>query len=308
MTDTLFTTPHLPQSPKGGQATSIAAIPQPLKWHIDGGKAYLATRMVAMMPPHLHYVEPYAGGLSVMLAKDPTGVSEVANDRNGWLTNFWSVLREPRLFAELQRHLEACPFSESLFDAAAEVVHRSPLRPSEHLSAVSAAAWFFICCRQSMAGRLKSFAPLSRTRVRRAMNEQASAWITAIEGLPAVHKRLWPVVILNGEAVDVIRQQDGADTLFYIDPPYLHETRTSTATYGEFEMSPAQHRELLETLGTIKGKFILSGYDCPLYRAAEQLNGWHREEWELPNNAAGGDTKRRMTEVAWCNFEPGMNP
>jgi hypothetical protein len=32
----------------------------PLKWH--GGKHYLARQVVALMPSHLHYVEPFAGG------------------------------------------------------------------------------------------------------------------------------------------------------------------------------------------------------------------------------------------------------
>ena len=38
----------------------------PLKTH--GGKRYLAERLVALMPPHTHYVEPFAGGLSVLFA------------------------------------------------------------------------------------------------------------------------------------------------------------------------------------------------------------------------------------------------
>ena len=54
------------------------AVASPLKWH--GGKSYLAGRIVAMMPAHTHYVEPYAGGLSVLLAKEPEGVSEVVTD------------------------------------------------------------------------------------------------------------------------------------------------------------------------------------------------------------------------------------
>jgi DNA adenine methylase len=66
----------------------------PLKWH--GGKRYLAKRLVAMMPPHLHYVEPFAGGLSVLLAKDPEGVSEVVNDLDGELSNFWSGAERSR--------------------------------------------------------------------------------------------------------------------------------------------------------------------------------------------------------------------
>ena len=52
----------------------------PLKWH--GGKHYLAADIIGLMPPHQHYVEPYAGGLAALLAKDPEGVSEVATDES----------------------------------------------------------------------------------------------------------------------------------------------------------------------------------------------------------------------------------
>ena len=88
------------------------------------------------------------------------------------------------------------------------------------------------------AGRadFKDFATLSRNRTRRQMNEQASAWWTCVEGLPAVSARLRRVVVLNQPALEVIRQQDGPATLFYLDPPYLHETRASPGTY-KHEMS-----------------------------------------------------------------------
>ncbi len=89
------------------------------------------------------------------------------------------------------------------------------------------AVWFFITCRQSLAGRMEDFAPLSRTRTRRRMNEQCSAWLTAVEGLIEVHGRLKRVVILNRPALEVIRQEDGPQTLFYLDPPYLHQTRAA---------------------------------------------------------------------------------
>ena len=38
---------------------------QPLKWH--GGKYYLASKIIGLMPSHLHYVEPYFGGGAVLL-------------------------------------------------------------------------------------------------------------------------------------------------------------------------------------------------------------------------------------------------
>src|SRR5436309_5363896 len=88
---------------------------------------------------------------------------------------------------------------------------------------------------QSLAGRMKGFASLSKTRTRRRMNEQASAWITAVDGLPDVHARLRRVVVLCRPAIDAIRTEDGQGTLFYLDPPYLKETRSVPDVYG-FEM------------------------------------------------------------------------
>jgi DNA adenine methylase len=259
------------------------------------------------MPNHIHYVEPYAGSLAVLLERDPNrnwlgdggssstdGCSEVVNDLNGALTNFWRVLRDPTMFAEFERTIQAMPCSQVEFDAAgiAAPVGESP---------VATAVWFFVRCRQSRSGCFKDFTTIAKTRTRRGMNELPSAWWNAIEGLPAVHARLKRVVILNEDALVVIRKQDTPNTLFYLDPPYLHETRTSTGQYAN-EMSDQQHSELLGVLVGIKGKFQLSGYRSELYDSVAADNGWRRVDFDAPNNAAGGEKKRRMTECLWMNY------
>jgi DNA adenine methylase len=242
-------------------------------------------------------VEPYAGGLSVLLAKDPEGTSEVVNDTSFRLTNFWRVLQDPGLWLKFQHRVSMTPFSEIEWNNALEI-------PSGVYSDYVAAAMFFVRCRQSMAGRMKNFAPLTKSRLRRGMNEQVSAWLGAVEGLQAVHERLMRVVIENRDALDVIRQMDTPDTVFYCDPPYLHETR---ATVGEYdhEMTDQQHMDLLELLSVIEGKFLLSGYFSRLYDDFARECGWHMVAFELPNNSAGGAVKRRMTECVWTNFDPG---
>jgi DNA adenine methylase len=267
---------------------------QPIKWH--GGKHYLAQRIIALMPPHVHYVEPFFGGGSVLLQKDPEGVSEVVNDLNYELATFWAVLRSPEWFDAFVRLVEATPFSEALFDANGEQ-HYLPTDNSP-----VASAWrFFIRARQSRQGLTKDFATLSRNRTRRGMNEQVSSWLTAIEGLPDVHARLKRVVILNRDAIDVIRSQDGPNTLFYCDPPYLHETRVTTSDYAH-EMTPVQHRELLDVLSKIAGKFILSGYPSALYHQVESACGWHRLDIQIDNKASSAKEKEIKTESLWCNF------
>jgi DNA adenine methylase len=134
------------------------------------------------------------------------------------------------------------------------------------------------------------------------MNEQVAAWLSVIEGLPAVHARLKRVVILNQPALDVTRTQDGPRTLFYLDPPYAHETRATTGEYGQHEMTTHDHLVLLRTLMGIEGRFLLSGYRCDVYDEAAATGGWNRHDFELPNNASGSKAKKRMTESVWTNF------
>ena len=106
-------------------------------------------------------------------------------------------------------------------------------------------------------------------------------------------------MVLNEPALEVIRREDGENTLFYLDPPYLHETRAATATY-KHEMTADDHRELVATIKQCRGKVVLSGYPSLLY--AEELVGWRRRDFQIDNKAAGGKTKREMTEAVWMNY------
>ena len=275
----------------------------PLKW--PGGKHYVARQLVELMPRHTHYMEPYAGSLAVLLAKPCDGISEIVNDLHGDLTTFWRVLQSPSLFRRFRRRIEAVPFSETEWKNAKEVLTKPPETNPRSTTQVDRAVRFFILCRQSLAGRCKNFAPISRRRTRRNMNEQAAAWLRAIEGLSEVHARLQRVVILNRPAVEVIRSQDGPETLFYLDPPYHPDTRASVGQSGACEMTAAEHEELLDVVLCLQGKVLLSGYACPLYDS--RLAGWQRREFDLPNHQASGVLKRRMTEVLWCNFKPASH-
>ncbi len=279
---------------------------QPIKIH--GGKHYIAKKIVALMPPRcknpnkpsprdkgwLHYVEPYFGGGSVLLANDPEGISEVVNDIDRDLLTFWKILSNLKAFQEFKRRIEGTPFCEAAFDEAGFV----PENPEPMLRAIL----FFVRCRQSRQGLRKDFATITRNRTRRGMNEQASSWLSAIEGLPDVHARMSRVVMLNRPAPDVIRNQDDRRTLFYLDPPYLHETRAVKNSYAH-EMSKEDHEKLLLQIADIRGRFLLSGYRSKLYDDYARGYKWDRVEIPIDNKAGSGKTKRKMIEVVWANFK-----
>jgi DNA adenine methylase len=65
---------------------------KPRKVKTHGGKWYLARKIIERLPGHRVFVEPFAGGLSVLLNKPPAAV-EVASDRDERLIGFYRVLR-----------------------------------------------------------------------------------------------------------------------------------------------------------------------------------------------------------------------
>lgn len=67
-------------------------------------------------------------------------------------------------------------------------------------------------------------------------------------------------------------------------------------------MSKEDHGELLAAIAGIKGRFMLSGYRPHCTTIVHHSMAGRRVDFELPNNAAGGKSKRRMTECVWMNY------
>jgi DNA adenine methylase len=280
--------------------SAVGEISPPIKWH--GGKTYLAARIIALMPAHIHYVEPFFGGGAVFFRKPDNfvaGHSEVINDIYLELVNFWRVLQSETQFIEFERRMNLTPFAKPIWEESLEYV------PTE--DPIERAGAFFVRYRQSRQGLGNAFATMSRTRTRRGMNEQISSWLSAIEGLPAAHERLKRVVIFNEDASKLIKQEDETTSFFYCDPPYLRATRIAKDAYS-FEMTDLQHQELLDTLGNIRGKFLLSGYPNPLYEQAAQKYGWNRVDIEIDNKASSAKVKPKQTECLWFNYAETVKP
>lgn len=120
-------------------------------------------------------------------------------------------------------------------------------------------------------------------------------WMNLPPVIRDVADRMRGVVIENTPALDLIVAHDGPDTLFYVDPPYMPETRDNGADYRH-EMTDGDHRDLLIVLRSLTARVILSGYPSALY--ADALSGWTRIERETHADGA-----RNRIEVLWCNFK-----
>ena len=268
----------------------LPEIRPPCKYH--GAKYYLCTRLNELMPPHNTFVETHGGMGSVTLNKEPAKV-EVFNDIYGAVTNLFRGIRDDG--RELQRRLTLTPYSELEFGYS---------NPALILDPIEWARETYVNLRLSIGGRGTSFS-YTLHRSRRGMADVVSGYLSAIdEELPKIIGRLRTVQIVCMDGMEVIKKWDSSETFFYVDPPYLQNTRSSKEVYrhemGDGQKDTPAHILLAELLNQVQGKVMLSGYPSPIYD--ELFAGWRTVEFDMPNNAAGGEKKARMCEKVWMNY------
>ena len=86
----------------------------------------------------------------------------------------------------------------------------------------------YVLRRMSRGGLKKAFAWSERKRG--GQPGDLNAWKTMFAQLPIIAERIKGASILNKNFIDVFKVWDEEDTLFYLDPPYLHSTRTEGST------------------------------------------------------------------------------
>jgi len=258
-----------------------------LRYH--GGKWKLAPWIISHFPEHRVYVEPYGGAASVLMQKRRS-YAEIYNDLDGELVNLFRVVRERG--AELTKALELTPFSREDYRQSFELCE-DPLEQARRTTVRSFMGFGSnALCRNIQSG--------FRSNSNRRGTTPAHDWANFPESLQAIISRLQAVVIENRDAMEVCLRHDGPETLYYCDPPYVHDTRSSKV-HGHhgynFEMTDEQHCEMAEVLRELKGTVIVSGYACHLYDE-ELFADWHRVE-----RAALADGALDRTEVLWMNRE-----
>lgn len=273
--------------------------PSPLVWY--GAKNRLAQRIVSLFPPHRTYVEPFFGGGSVFFAKSPSTV-ETINDMHGDLVNFFKVLRDRQARERLIELVEGTPWSREEYCDA--LVAR---KAGKWTCDVERAWTFLVATRQSRNGVAKSPADWSRSvgRMANGASSRTSMWRNLPERLAVAGLRLKDAQIERGHWAKVLDDHDSAETLAYLDPPYLHSTRNpSNRNTYDHEMTDVDHARLLLRLKEYRGKVVLSGYASSLYD--ELLPRWHRIEIETTSTASNRANKKhaRRTEVLWLNYAP----
>lgn len=256
-----------------------------------GGKWLLAPWIIAHLPPHRTYVEPFAGAASVLLRK-PRAYSEVYNDLGDDVVGLFRVLRDADMAAQLVEALRLTPFARVEFEES----YTPTLDPVERARRLVVRSYMGFGSGAANVDRGTGF----RRNATRAGSIPAHDWARYPDALLAVVERMQGVIVEQRPAMEVMERFDSDETAHYVDPPYLHETRSQKRIKGQLhhayphELTDADHVELLAFLQTLKGPVVLSGYPSPLYDDA--LVGWRRVEKD-----ALADGARERRECLWLS-------
>lgn len=257
-----------------------------LRYH--GGKWLLAPWIISHFPTHRVYCEPYGGGASVLMRKEPSR-TEIYNDLWSEIVNVFRVLRDRITANELKNSLALTPYSKDEMEAA-----RQPSEePIERARRTLVRSWMGLSPSEMANNSATGF----RIAVKDPGRNPHEDWKGWQEKIDQFTERLRFVFIENRPASEVIRAADSPDTLHYIDPPYVFGARGSHAgkAYAH-EMTDEQHRELADVLRGLVGRVIVSGYHSELYD--ELFKDWRKSERDVR-----ADMAHARTEVLWMNFE-----
>jgi DNA adenine methylase len=247
----------------------------------------MADWIISHFPKHRVYVEPFGGGGSVLLKK-PRAYAEVYNDLDEDIVNLFRVLRDKESSDKLEAALRLTPFARKEFEESAietndniELARRTIIRSFMGFGADS------VCNPSKTTG--------FRSNSNRSGTTPAHDWVSYWPCVKHFTDRLAGVVIENKDAIEVMLNHDSDETLFYVDPPYVAETRTKKrANNYRFEMTDEQHVVLLDKLNMLTGMVVLSGYDNPIYKNLGST--WKKFEFKT---FADGANER--TECLWLS-------
>lgn len=251
-----------------------------------GGKQKLAAQIVALMPPHSVYLEPFAGGAAVLFAK-ARAERETINDLDGQITAFWRALRDRP--EELASAVAMTPYGRAEWRGSKEPATDD----------VEAARRLLVNVDQSFSRSRDNWSPPSLLKDRKG-RWQPGTWANLPDRIRVAASRLTNVCVENSDAIDLLPRWDIPGCVIYCDPPYIGEHRLTMANGYAHDAGPELWPRLVEALMSIEhAAVILSGYPCD---EVEGL-GWRTVDLHALKNvqARAGGKLPTVPETLWLS-------
>lgn len=244
----------------------------------------MVRHILPMIPEHILYCEPFAGGAAIFFAKQRSEI-EVLNDTNRELINFYRVLQSD--FTSLEKEVKITLHSRDLHRKASVIYNNPDMFPELKR------AWaLWVLSTQSFSGQLDSswgYDVTRNTTPKRLENKKQAFTLDMAVRMQEVHLEC-------ADALYIIRSRDRKETFFYVDPPYFN------SNMGHYDgYSKEDFEALLKLLSEIKGKFLLSSYPSGVLKDYVKAFKWQCKgiDGRVSVAAKNGKVKTKVEMLTW---------
>ena len=210
----------------------------------------LGNWLVQHIPKGYIYIEPFADATSPLWHLPNQFPVEVINDLYIDIVGIYRILQDVDKYIIIIDKLAKTPFSQDAFNRAVKTLKEPNIDDINK-------AWAFFIIHNEYLLKIKEDVP----QFERFLNNLSSDLPLRLKMLVYWYDRLSRVQIDRRDAIQCIKYWDTPDTVFYIDPPYDLDT--------EF------HKNLIDTLLSVKGKILLFSYEHPAYKNLID-SGWQK--------------------------------
>lgn len=200
-------------------------------WFSPAGKKQLAKQLIALIPDHHTFAEPFVGSGAVFFGKQ-RAPREIVNDLNVKFSQAFLDLKglTSDEIATLQKR----------FWTGSRALYVKLLKSEP----------------QGRVDRLYKFMYVSifsyGHKWGAGFNPGAEGQVTGLaKRIPAANDRMRGVIVRNGSYIPLMQQFDGPRSFFFLDPPYAG----TNVSVGEKDFDEAEFRKILDGLS---GRFLLT--------------------------------------------------
>ena len=253
-----------------------------------GGKYKLSKVLIPMIPKHKHYIEVFAGGLSMFFHKAKAEwncVNDISND----LANLYMVIGDEYLFNIFARKVYYAIKSRAYYDQIRQNITKEN---QFTLPDVERAFNYYYFIRNSFNCRLNT-----------AFNKDITGWtVSMLNTLKFARERLNGVIVENMDFSKLIDKYGHKENAFwYFDPPY---TMADTEEYYLWTFSEDQHIQMFKDIemicATSDAKIMISYDDSEFVK--QLYKNFHITEIKTKYSGNRSNPDEEFTELIITNY------
>lgn len=268
----------------------IRKLPKIIPW--IGGKHYMISKLLPLIPKHDIYIEPFVGGGSLFFAKIPAKIN-VISDIEPSLINFYKEVSKGNLCKYINHWPEAWNkkdkliYLKDIFNKAKKNINS--LNSFEYLLYINMLPVPSDDCIKNQCGTKVNLNSKNQTKINRIINNDMI--INKLKYCNKYYNLLKDTIILNQDYKTVIKKYDNKNAFIYLDPPYITAQKRIYSNFPDI-------KEIVKTLTTIKGKFILSySYYEPLIKLVNNKFNIYTIDMYYPSK------KKTVEELIITNYK-----